>query len=70
MGSRPPGPRLRPAMELVNKIGELAFDLQHHRDDEIAQALAFMRECGNGPMFAWLVGKLSETAEEQEELTR
>lgn len=46
--------RLRDAAELVSDIGSLGFDLQHHSDEEIAEAVAFLRKV-NPEMFDWLV---------------
>lgn len=53
--------KLRPAVELVSSIGELAFDLQHHSDEEIAEAVAVLRVV-NPQMFDWLVEKLAVAA--------
>ena len=51
MGTR----RVKSALELLSDIGSKASDLQGHGPLEIARAMQFMRECGNGPMFDWLV---------------
>lgn len=50
--------RPRPAIELVSDIGSLGFDLQHHSDHDIAEAVAVLRTV-NGPMFDWIVRVLS-----------
>lgn len=49
--------RLKCAIELVSDIGSKAFDLQHHSDEEIAEAVKLLRDV-NGPMFDWLVKAL------------
>lgn len=54
MGQR----RLRDPVEIVSDIGALAYDLQHHGDEEIAQAVEVLRRV-NGPMFDWLVVTLA-----------
>lgn len=46
------------AIELVSDIGSKAFDLQHHSDEEIAEAVALLRDV-NAPMFDWLIRVLS-----------
>ena len=45
---------VKSALELLSDIGSKAHDLQGHGPIEIAKAMVFMRECGNGPMFDWL----------------
>lgn len=49
--------KLRPALNIVSDIGSLAFDLQHHSDEQIAAAVALLRTV-NPEMFNWLVQKL------------
>jgi hypothetical protein len=55
--------KLRPAVELVSDIGSLAFDLQHHSEEEIAEAVAVLRYV-NPQMFDWLVEHLKAEAKE------
>lgn len=50
--------RLRPALELVSDIGKLGFDLQHHSDEQIAEAVQVLRTV-NPEMFDWIVRALS-----------
>jgi hypothetical protein len=50
--------KLKPAIELLSNIGSLGFDLQHHSDADIAEAMAFMRQA-NGPMFDYLAERLA-----------
>lgn len=49
--------KLRSAIELVSDIGAKAFDLQHHNESDIREAIAVLRSV-NGPMFDWLVRTL------------
>jgi hypothetical protein len=42
----------------VSDIGSKGFDLQHHSDAEIAEAVRLLRDV-NGPMFDWLVRVLA-----------
>ena len=53
--------RLKSAVELVSDIGAKAFDLQHHRERDILEAVAILREV-NGPMFDWLTCMLQPRA--------
>lgn len=53
--------KLRPAIELVSAIGSLGFDLQHHDEVQIAQAVSILRSV-NGPMFDWIAQVLSPQA--------
>lgn len=53
--------RLRSAVQLMSDIGSKAFDLQYHSDKDIAEAVAVLRDV-NGPMFDWLVSRLSSLA--------
>lgn len=53
--------RLKSAVELVSDIGSKAFDLQHHSDEEIREAVRMLRHV-NGPMFDWLVLALKDTS--------
>jgi len=53
--------RLRPALELVSDIGCLGFDLQHHSDVQIAEAVKLLR-LSNPQMFDWLVKVLAAGA--------
>jgi hypothetical protein len=50
--------QLKPAIAIVSDIGSKAFDLQHHSEREIQEAVKILREV-NGPMFDWLVQVLS-----------
>lgn len=54
--------RLRDAVTLVSAIGSLGFDLQHHSDEQIAEAVAFLRKV-NPEMFDWLVRVLAPPPE-------
>lgn len=45
--------KLRPALEILSDIGCLGFDLQHHSDEAIEDAMKFMR-ISNPEMFAYL----------------
>lgn len=45
--------KLRPAVEIVSDIGALGFDLQHHTDGQIAEAVTVLRTV-NPEMFDWL----------------
>lgn len=45
--------RLRPALEIVSDIGSLGFDLQHHKQSDIYEAVATLRTV-NPDMFNWL----------------
>lgn len=49
--------KLRPALNIVSDIGCLGFDLQHHSDEQIAAAVALLREV-NPELFSWLVQAL------------
>jgi hypothetical protein len=51
-----------PAIEIISDIGCLGFDLQHHSEQQIADALAFMR-LSNPQMFYWIVKALTPKAE-------
>lgn len=51
--------RFKSAIELVSDIGAKGFDLQHHSESDIAEAVTFLRHV-NGPMFDWLVRVLSD----------
>lgn len=51
--------KLRPALDLISAIGVLGFDLQHHSDRAIADAMTLMRTV-NPEMFAWLSKVLGE----------
>lgn len=53
--------KLKSAVELVSDIGSKAFDLQHHSERDIAEAVACLKHI-NGPMFAWLIAVLSTGA--------
>jgi len=46
--------KLRPALNIVSDIGALGFDLQHHTDAEIADAVTLLRTV-NPEMFDWIV---------------
>lgn len=54
--------RLRSAVELVSDIGSKAFELQHHSDRDIAEAVKVLRSV-NGPMFKWLVEALERPSD-------
>lgn len=45
--------KLRPAIELVSSIGSLGYDLQHHQDAAIEEAVVLLRTV-NPQMFDWL----------------
>lgn len=45
--------KLRLAIELISSIGSLGFDLQHHPDAAIEEAVALLRTV-NPQMFDWL----------------
>ncbi len=45
--------KLRPALELVSAIGSLGFDLQHHSDTDIADAVELLRKV-NPEMFDFI----------------
>ena len=47
----------RPALNLVSQIGQLGFELQHHSDEEIAEAVTLLRRV-NPKLFVWLVKAL------------
>jgi hypothetical protein len=53
--------RLRSAVELVSDIGSLGFDLQHHSEAQIAEAVRLLRTV-NPQLFDWLVRVLTESA--------
>lgn len=53
--------KLRPALELVSAIGSLGFDLQHHAEKDIAEAVAVLRKV-NPEMFDWIVRQLAAPA--------
>lgn len=53
--------RFKSPVELVSDIGCKAYDLQHHDERDIAEAVALVRQV-NAPMFDWLVQVLSVTA--------
>lgn len=60
--------KLRPALNIVSDIGCLGFDLQHHSEKDISEAVAFMR-LSNQEMFDWIARHISgqgETAPAQE----
>lgn len=62
--------RLRLALDIVSDIGSLGFDLQHHSDEQIAEAVRILRTV-NPEMFDWIVKQLavqasSPTPDEQE----
>lgn len=50
--------KLRPALNIVSDIGSLAFDLQHHSNEQIAEAVAILHTV-NPEMFDWLVERLA-----------
>ncbi len=54
--------KLRSAIELVSNIGALGFDLQHHEDAAIAEAVKMLRTV-NPQMFDWLVTVLAQKSE-------
>jgi len=56
--------KLRPALELVSDIGSLGFDLQHHSDEQIREAVKLLRTV-NPEMFNWLARLLGDPAQEQ-----
>lgn len=60
--------RLKPAVELVSDIGAKAFDLQHHSDADIREAVKFLRTV-NPEMFDWLVRILSDTGVDSQQRT-
>ena len=45
--------KLRPVVKLVSDIGALGFDLQHHDDANIVEAVRILRTV-NPEMFDWL----------------
>lgn len=51
--------RVKQALELISDIGSKAHDLQGYGPIEIARAMQYMRDCGNGPMFEWLAAVLA-----------
>lgn len=51
--------RLRAALELVSDIGSLGFDLQHHSEVDIMEAVKLLRTV-NPELFTWLVRMLGE----------
>lgn len=51
--------KLRPALEIISDIGALGFDLQHHSDAVIADAVTLLRTV-NPELFSWLVQVLGE----------
>ena len=53
--------RLRPALEIVSAIGSLGFDLQHHAEPDISEAVRVLRTV-NPEMFDWLVRILQPAA--------
>lgn len=53
--------KLRPALDLVSDIGSLGFDLQHHSDEQIAEAVRILRTV-NPEMFDWIVKQLAAQA--------
>lgn len=54
--------RLRSAIEIVSDIGALGFDLQHHTEEQIAEAVKVLRTV-NPEMFDWLVKSLQPPTE-------
>ncbi len=54
-----PRRRLRNALELVSDIGALGFDLQHHHEDAIREAVKVLYTV-NPEMFRWLSRVLRE----------
>ncbi len=50
--------KLRPALDLVSGIGSLGFDLQHHSETDIAEAVRVLRTV-NPEIFDWLAAKLA-----------
>lgn len=59
MGKR----KLRTAIEIVSNIGSLGFDLQHHSDVQIVEAVKLLRMV-NPEMFEWLVRVLGSKRSE------
>ena len=55
--------KLRPAIEIVSDIGSLGFDLQHHSDAQIVEAVKLLRTV-NPELFAWLVQVLGSKRSE------
>ncbi len=53
--------KLRPAIEIVSAIGSLGFDLQHHAEPDISEAVRVLRTV-NPEMFDWLVRNLQPGA--------
>ena len=56
--------KLRPAIEILSDIGSLGFDLQHHDDLVIADAMEFMRKA-NPEMFAWIAKVIAPKLESE-----
>ena len=57
--------KLRPVLNIVSDIGSLGFDLQHHTDADIAEAVKLLRTV-NPEMFDYLVKALSAPVEPKE----
>lgn len=53
--------KLRPALDLVSDIGKLGFDLQHHSDEQIAEAVTMLRTV-NPEMFDFISRQLAAPA--------
>lgn len=49
----------RPAAEIISAIGSLGFELQHHSEPAIQDAVRFLRTV-NPEMFDWLVRVLAK----------
>ena len=49
--------RQKSALEIVSDIGSKAFDLQHHSERDIIEAVVILRQV-NAPMFDWLTQML------------
>lgn len=55
-------PKRRPALDIVSAIGSLGFELQHHSDAAIVDAVALLRTV-NPDLFTWLVHALTGKSE-------
>lgn len=51
--------RLRPVLDIVSDIGALGFDLQHHNEAAIREAVRLLRAV-NKELFDWLVHALED----------
>jgi hypothetical protein len=60
--------KLRPAVELVSDIGSLGFDLQHHGEEQIREAVKLLRTV-NPEMFDWLARLLGDQLEAAADVT-